>query len=419
MMQTTNGGALASPYGDELRLLWRVALAVFVVTVAIGLVNGQRIGAIDPVAERAVLLTHLHTGTIGWITLNLLAAVVWLFTAGRVADVAADGVRPLARYTAFAVGCYPLTFFLFYPGGLIGNPALLGVFGLLALIAIAWMLVWTLRQLGHVYLSVARLAGLVAVINLTIGALLGVLIEARFAGLAFPGNVNVGHPAMMTVGYILPAAFAFVEWRLGAGIDGRRSLAGTIAVCLLGVGGVLAAIAAVANLPQLFPPILLLQVAATVILLVRMAGRIVGAPWRSPVGERHVAITVLAIALDVGLLFYAVIAYFSVGQTPPRNLFIGINHTEFVGAMTNALFATLLLATAGRRASVWPWAEDVVFWGMNVGWIGFVVVELIGAPQLARIFTPIMGLSILVGIAVYALRLRGAVDEPELAPAAA
>jgi hypothetical protein len=407
-----------TPYAEEVALLLRTALAVFVVTIVIGLVNGQRLGQLDPRTERPLLLTHLHTGTIGWITLGLFAAVIWLFTAGRAADGASDGARPLARYAAPAVGCYPVVFFLFYPGGPLGSGAALGVFGTLALIGIVWMLVWTVRQTGHVYLSVARLAGLVAVVNLTLGAVMGVLVEARFAGLEFPGNVNDAHPAMMTIGYILPAAFMFVEWRLGAGIDGRRSPSGTVAVGLLLVGGWLALVAAVANLLELLPLVLLFQVAAVGILAVRMAGTVARVPWLSAGGERHVAVTAIAVVVDVLLLFYTVVNYFAVELEPPRALFIGIAHTEFVGMMTNAVFAAILLATEARREAVLPWADHVVFWGMNAGWVGFALAELLGALPLVPIVTPVMGMSLLLGVATFALRLR-AVEAPGVAPAAA
>ena len=411
MMREASAGR-DTPHAGELRLLWKVALAVFVVTTAIGLVNGQRIGMIDPRGERPVLLTHLHTGTIGWITLGLFGAIIWLYTAGRTAGGPAAGVRTLARYAAVAIGIYPFTFYLFYPGGPLGSGALHAVFGTLALVGIVWMLAWTIRESRRVYLSVARLAALTALVNLTIGAILGVLVEARFGGLRFPGNVNEGHPAMMTIGYILPAAFAFVEWRMGGGINGRRSLAGTISVVLLLVGGWLAAAAATLNLPQLFPPILLLQVVATVIFAIRMAGNVARAPWRAPGGERHIAITAIAVVFDVALLVYAVMAFFARNLEPPRGMFVAIAHVEFVGVMTNALFATILLAIPAQAARAWPWADDVIFWGVNIGWIGFALVELFGAPGLARVFTPIMGISLLIGIAAYWMRLGGPAPLP-------
>ena len=71
--------AQETPYAAELRVLFGTALTVFVVTVGIGLVNGQRLIKLG----RPVLLTHLHTGTLGWITLMMFAVVIWRFTAGR------------------------------------------------------------------------------------------------------------------------------------------------------------------------------------------------------------------------------------------------------------------------------------------------------------------------------------------------
>ena len=400
-------GARETPFGDEIRYIWRLALAVFVITIAIGLVNGQRVGQINPQAERPILLTHLHTGTIGWITLGLFGAAIWLFTVGRAADASgAGGVRALARYGALAVACYPITFFLFYPGGVMGSGALLGVFGTLALLAIVWLLVWTYQQSRHVYMSVARLAVLGAVFNLTLGAILGVLVEVRFAGIEFPGNVNQAHPAMMTIGYVLPAMFAFVEWHLGGGIDGPRSRWGTASIVLLIVGGVLSALAALANLVALFPIVLLFQIVAAIILVVRMAPKVVGAPWLTLGPQRFVAVTAIAAVIDVVVLVYAVNVYFVPGLEPPRTLFVGLAHTEFVGGLTNALFATLLLSTAARREEVWPWADNVIFWGVNVGWVGFALVEWIGALGLVALFTPIMGISLLLGIATFFMRLN-------------
>ena len=397
--------ASETPVAEEIRYIWRLALAVFVITIAIGLVNGQRIGQINPQAERPILLTHLHTGTIGWITLGLFGAAIWLFTAGRAADGSAGGVRALARYGALGVAVYPITFFLFYPGGVMSSGALLGLFGTLALIAIAWLLAWTYQQSRHVYMSVARLALLGAIFNLTLGAILGVLVELRFAGLDFPGNVNQAHPAMMTIGYVLPAMFGLVEWRLGGGIDGPRSRWGTISIALLVIGGVLAALAALANLVALFPIVLLFQIAAAIIFVVRFARRIVGAPWLTVGPDRFVAVTAIAAVIDVAILVYAVNVYFVPGLEPPRTLFVGLAHTEFVGGLTNGLFALLLLATTARRDEVWPWADDAIFWGVNVGWAGFALVEWMGALDLVRVFTPIMGVGLLVGIATFWVRL--------------
>jgi hypothetical protein len=54
---------------------------------------------------------------------------------------------------------------------------------------------------------------------------------------------------------------------------------------------------------------------------------------------------------------------------------------------------------------------------MNTGWVGFALVEFLDARDLIRLFTPIMGLSILIAIVAFALRLR-ATTAPTAAPMA-
>lgn len=405
----TVSSAHETPYAAEIKVLYTTALAVFVVTVGIGLVNGQQILTLS----RAVVLTHLHTGTLGWITLMLFAAVIWLFTAGQPATAAGGAsVRRLARFTAVAVGCYPVTFSLFFPGGPLGNPAALGLFGTLALVGILWQLVWTIRRSRTLYLGIARLAALGALVNLTIGAVLGVLIEAQFAGLGLPvGNVFAAHPGMMTAGYIVPAALAIVEWQLLGGADGRRDWPGVVAVGLLVVAGWAAAIGLGTGLVELLMVMALGQIVAVVLFAIRAASRVARTPWLNPNDARHVAMATVAVVVDVALLVAltaTVVTAATPDAPPPQGLLIALAHTEFVGMMTNAFFATLSLATAGRRAAVWPWADHVLFWGLNIGWVGFVAAELAGATGLIRVFTPLLGVSILIGIAAHALRLRAA-----------
>lgn len=60
-----------------------------------------------------------------------------------------------------------------------------------------------------------------------------------------------------------------------------------------------------------------------------------------------------------------------------------------------------------ERRSLWPWADHVLFWGMNVGAIGFITILLMDVRILERVFTPIMSLSILLGLLTYGLRMGG------------
>ena len=59
------------------RVLYLVAIAVFVVNIVIGILNGADAVEFD----RNQILTHVHAGTVGWLTLVILAAATLLFRA--------------------------------------------------------------------------------------------------------------------------------------------------------------------------------------------------------------------------------------------------------------------------------------------------------------------------------------------------
>ena len=63
------------PLRREIRLLLTAALALFVFTVVVGILNGTDI--VD--FKHKVLLTHVHVGTLGWITMSVFASTLWLF----------------------------------------------------------------------------------------------------------------------------------------------------------------------------------------------------------------------------------------------------------------------------------------------------------------------------------------------------
>ena len=72
--------------------------------------------------------------------------------------------------------------------------------------------------------------------------------------------------------------------------------------------------------------------------------------------------------------------------------------------MTNMAFG-LMHDFALDRRDVWPWAENVIFWGLNLALAGFVV-SLVSQQQWAeKFFTPVQGSAILVGIVVFSIRL--------------
>ena len=91
--------------------------------------------------------------------------------------------------------------------------------------------------------------------------------------------------------------------------------------------------------------------------------------------------------------------------------------------MTNVLFGSILVFL-GDRMRAWPWADNVIFWGLNIGAASFIAVLLTaGSGEGKAAFSnpvaftaPIMGLSALLGIATLLTRLQGSSEAP--APAA-
>ncbi|MDP9265995.1 MAG: hypothetical protein M3O91_07760 [Chloroflexota bacterium] len=102
----------------------------------------------------------------------------------------------------------------------------------------------------------------------------------------------------------------------------------------------------------------------------------------------------------------------SIGVTIPVGLITALDHAMFIGVMTNALFGCVLALTAAETR-VWPWADHVIFWGLNIGAASFLaVLVFVGTSAGAGAFAhpvaytaPIMGLSALLGVATLSVRL--------------
>jgi cbb3-type cytochrome oxidase subunit 1 len=152
----------------ETRLLFRVALVIFSVTVGIGIFNGFHFITLS----RAVLLTHVHSGTLGWITLTALAAAYWLYSDAD--DRLARHGRGVAIGMAVWVPLYVLAF-------LSGNSIARAVFGTPVLLLILGIVAYLLRARGTTAMSVPRLGVMLAFVTLVIGSTLGVLVQIQLA----------------------------------------------------------------------------------------------------------------------------------------------------------------------------------------------------------------------------------------------
>ena len=373
------------------------SMAIFVLTVVMGILNGTDI--VD--LPHGALMAHVHAGTLGWITLSIFAAAAWIFGA--------DLPRLLRDGSIVAVVLYVAAFWA-------DVAEIRPVAGALMLAAIVWFAVWVFQAGAGQRLTVPRLSIRLAAINLVIGGLLGVVLGLAHAGLFdLSSEIAGAHPAMMVVGYLILAGVAVDEEFLGGGDEERRSRPGTWQAFSFFIAGIALVLGILLDLQPLLGLNLLGEVAGVVIVLVRLRRPILGAGWSVAGPARLGAASILWLVPVVGLIVYLIANYIEDFDLVPVRLLLALDHATFIGILTNAILGLLLIATAARR-TIWSWADQLVFWGVNLGLAGFVIGLIADTPVLKRISTPVMGVAILLGLLTTVMRLRRTGSEEVQAP---
>jgi hypothetical protein len=388
-------GAGAPSWAVAARDLFLVAMGVFVLNIAIGILNGADAVEFD----RNQILTHVHAGTVGWLTLAIVATSFLLF---RAAD------RRLMLALAILVPVYVVTFYT-------GSFPLRAIGGTLLLIVIAWLLVW----LWRVYLagerSLPRLAVVLGVTSFAYGAVFGVLIQVAFALsiTILPGDAIGAHASAMTFGYLVLVSFGLIEWR----VLGTRGLprAGLVQVIALFLGGVVISVGLLAGAEQAAGGLYLLtQLVAVVLFVVRIWPRSLRIGWLDGNPIRHVGAASIWVVAALILFMYLVFTFLAAASADPDNpgafainVLTASDHAVYIGVITNimlALLGVLVAAGVGRRS----WVEHVIFWGVNAGLLVFVIGLIVDVAVIKRIGAPVMGVTLLFALAVLAVRALSA-----------
>ena len=393
----------------DVRSAFQYALAIFTLTALLGLANATQIfGALD----RNALLTHLHSGTLGWITMGVIGLTLWVF-GGR-------DMNMVIRISALATAAYVLAFWS-------GNYPARAIFGL-SMLAVVYGWWWFAFSRGMAEgfgnLDIPKMSVLFGLTTLVIGSTLGVIVQVILGtGGTIPTSPDLvgAHASAQTGGYLVLVAAGYIEWQLTGG--GRRTNAGLIQIALLFAGGIILAVSLLLaaqlgpDAAQALPGVAtLLTLIGTIMVAVRLGRAALGVPWSSG-SKRHAAIAIAFLMLAV-VEQAVLVQQFIASQGDINKVSIGLlhalDHSYFIGLMTNLLFGAILLFNAnGSRA--FPWADNVIFWGLNLGAAGFIAVLItIGSGEGAKPFThpvsfiaPIMGLSALLGIATFLTRLQG------------
>ena len=370
------------------RDLYGVAMAVFVVTIAIGILNGADVVEFD----RNALLTHVHSGTVGWLSLTIVATAFLLF---RAAD------RRLMLTLAVLVPVYVLAFFT-------GNLPFRAISGGALLLAIAWLVVWVWGRFLEGERTVPRLAVTLGVTSFAYGAVVGVLIQVAMAmgTTILPGDVVGAHASAMTFGYIVLTAMGVIEWRL----RGTRDLPvlGVIQVAALFLGGLVISLALLLGAEQAGGGIYLLtQLVAVVLFVVRVWPAAMRTRWLDVAPNRFFALASVWTVFALILFMYLVFQVISDPENPdalPLNILLASDHAVYIGVLTNIVVGLLSLLVLARSAAP-SWIAHLMFWGINVGLAVFVVGLIADVAEIKRIGAPLMGVALLVALGLIASRL--------------
>lgn len=374
------------------RNLFRSALVLFVITVVIGILNGTDVW--EP--PRNTLLTHVHAGTLGWITLSVFGGAIWMF--GRPDDRSGN---TLATFSIVALALYVLAF---WSVDLTTSSIQRPIGGTLAFVAMVWMFVWVLRSHRGKTWNVAEYGMALALLFLVIGAVLGVVLGLQLAEVQIVAPENTeqlggAHPAAMVIGYVILAAIALVEWLL-RGEDTPSvsdSKAGVVQMSLVFLAGVLGMLGLLIDNAALLQSNVPLEVIGLVILVWRLRRYLAPSRWGESVAGTMVRTSVLGLILGVALLAYVVSLFASGAEFEEITPWLtALDHINFIMVITNLIFAMMAMSSVVSAS-----ANRVIYWGANIGVLGFAVGLATESATLKRIFTPILGLALLYGIYTY------------------
>lgn len=366
--------------GDE--TVWRstkhaflASALIFLVTILLGFLNIVTTGQIP----RWQVLVHLHSGTMGWITLSIIGAAVWLFAAGRTPSSAyATWVRWLIWLAIVAFLGLIASFALGAQG--VGMRLPLGIFGPVAAL-VTWaavvIIVAELRRLDRATSAQWLMAaGLVAA---GVATTMGALMATAVSGLVpFPPQLAILGHVVAIEGYLFLVAAAAIEWIVVGGDSGLRSGAGLlqallgIVIALLGPVIVIMAMAGVSQ--ATITAVMNLGLLALIILygVVFLARIGPSALTWSPLDQGPRAWTFFGtIWLVVAALMWPVRA--TLGD--PSWWILAYAHIVFVGVLTNSILGVLAARTADAPAQ-YVWAEPVGMWLLNLGIVAFLGLEI-------------------------------------------
>ncbi len=379
----------------EIRGLILSAMVIFTYTIVIGILNGADLVDFD---QRRIL-GHVHGGTLGWLTLSVFAASLWLF--GDDARLAASHRKNIRYLSIAAIVSFVLYVIAFSTTYNESRPIL----GVTAVIVTAGFAGWVLMRARVVELSVPHWGFLAALGTSIVGGVLGVLLGLEIAtgDNYLPDGGEGAHPATMVVGFLIPVALAMAEWAFFFPHPPKATRIGVIQMVFPFIGGFLLMLSLLLDIVPLAPIAVLLEFIGVGIFLKRMWPSFRGVDTSAVTPGLHAIASTIGVILVLAIAQYFIIRYEGDFDLVEENQLLALDHLQFIGAMTNALFAMILAATIGTgRANR---MHTLIFALVNIGILGFALGLFLDVTAMKRIFAPIMGVGLLIGLGYFAMAL--------------
>ena len=397
------------------RITFTAAACIFVYTIVIGILNGLDVWT----PGHDVLMSHVHSGTLGWITLGVSGIAFLIFSQDREVSAAEQRQSVLLAWAlVVSIVLYALAFLV--GDSIFSDRIQRPIFGTLLFVVVIAALSWMLKAYrAHTSRSAARLGMLLAWISLLIGSIFGIVLGLYTANGEVPGLSNAtasrfadAHPPAMVIGYLLVAAFAVIEWLLHDKAVGR---AGFVQMWLLFVAGIIINIGFISGKDEeLVGPANLMMIAAGITMLWRSRKMLAPSGWRGAGLGRFPRLALVFLVAYLVLLTVLVswiirdVIDFDAQTEAQKGLLLAFDHTMFVGVMTMVVFGVLATRLDTPRTAL---ANRVLWWGVSIGLTGFAIGLITTTTIPKRIFAPIMGLSLLHALAIYVRELRASTTD--------
>jgi hypothetical protein len=392
-------------------------MILFVFTIVVGILNGLDLYTPD----HDTLLTHVHAGTLGWLTLSVSAVALLIFSeGGSLSDARVVSATRMAWFMTIAIPLYVLAFFAGdrIPGDRIQRP----IFGTLLFVVVIWFGIWLFRQnKEHAQSSVVRLGIMLSWLSLSIGAVFGVLLGIFTSQGEIPGlsdetarSLADAHPPSMVIGFLILAAVAINEWLIRDARPLRDDKWGVAQMWLIFVAGAVLVLAFILDNEELLGPATLMELVGVGIVIGRLRSHLKPSGWKGAGVGTYARLSLVFLVANMFVFTYLLSRViseaidFDAPTDADLGLILTLDHLMFVGVMTLALFGVMAKAThPGDLQMVDKILLLGVGFGVTVFSVGLVTVEA----ATKRVGTPVLGTALLIGIGMYIMEMRRSVDD--------